>query len=186
MNREPTCVAEVYAHDAPVEPEKVTCSLKGPKVKLRFSIEVPLTRQRLWDRIADLRTFLCVDPYHSRVIPMRDELKPGVDLVLEHRVLALRFLRFGRLLTWHERVGYSFSDLSARGFGRGFPHIFTVRIEPSGEGALDSSRCRLVVEVKGKWTATWFPHWLRKAWLVFTCRIHARLLVKSFHAAEPS
>ncbi len=42
------------------------------------------------------------------------------------------------------------------------------------------------VLVKGKWTATWFPHWLRKAWLVFTCRIHARLLIKSFRAAEPS
>ncbi len=170
---------------AGVAPGRVACSLLGRAVKLRFDLEVPLGRNRLWERISDLETFLCIDPYHSKIIPMRRELKPGVDLALEHRVLAIRLLRFGRLLTWRERQGYSFSDLSARGPKRGFPHIFTVRIEQDRAGSLNWSR--LVVEVKGKWTATWLPHWFRRLWLVCTCRRHAYLLGRSFHQVkEPS
>jgi hypothetical protein len=90
---------------------------------------------------------------------------------LEHAAFGFTSIRFGRLLRWDEGRGYAFSDLSARGPGRGFPHVFFVTVEP-GEGA----RTWLRVRVRGRWTARWLPAVLRQWWLRYVCAEHARLL----------
>ena len=80
--------------------------------------------------------FVTIDPFHSRVIVLGPELRPGVALALEHRAFGLKFLRFGRLLSWREGRGYTFSDLSGRGGARGFfPHVFDFAVEPAATEA---------------------------------------------------
>lgn len=145
-----------------------------PVVKLAMEFEVPVSKDRLWEFVADLRTFLTTDPYHRRVIAMRKPIVPGTHLAIEHGLLGVTFYRFGRLLSWQEGRGYSFSDLSARGGRRGFPHVFEVIVEPDRQSPRDSSKLR--IEVKGRWTARMVPAVLRQWWLKFTCRWHRRLL----------
>lgn len=169
---------------------RVVCAVgRGSAVRLRIEVDVPCSGERLWRVVSDLPTFLCVDPYHRRVIPLRRPLEPGVHLAIEHGLAGIRFMRFGRLLAWREGRGYAFSDLSARGSHRGFPHVFVlelVPLRPPGGGndrdPLPLSRLR--IEVRGRWTARRVPVFLRRAWLVATCRLHASLLKRHFEALD--
>ena len=145
-----------------------------PSVRLSMELEVPVSKERLWEFVSDLGTFLVTDPYHRRMISMRKPLKPGDHLAIEHGLLGVSFFRFGRLLGWSEGNGYSFSDLSARGPRCGFPHIFEVAVETDRESPRECSKLR--IEVKGRWTARLVPIALRDWWLNFTCRRHLRLL----------
>lgn len=146
----------------------------GDRVSLRMELDVPGSLEQVWAVVSDLPRFGCIDPFHSRITVLGPELRPGVDLALEHRAFGRTFLRFGRLLYWHEGLGYAFSDLSARGPKHGFPHVFFVAIQPAAVGG--DNRTRLVIEVRGKWTARWVPRLVRGWWLKYVFAEHARLL----------
>src|SRR5262249_9789749 len=133
-------------------------SFRGSTVDLRIELEVTRSPVEVWEIIADLPRFACIDPFHSRIRVLGPALKPGVDLVLEHCAFGISFLRFGRLLSWREGHGYAFSDLSAHGPRRGFPHVFFVTLSPGESGACKGTR--LTVTVRGKWTARYVPLWV--------------------------
>jgi hypothetical protein len=153
---------------------RVSCGpFRGRAVNLRIELDVPRPPAAVWALVADFQRFACIDPFHSRVIVLGPALQPGVDLALEHRAFGVRLLRFGRLLYWRHGQGYAFSDLSARGPGHGFPHVFFVSVLPAACGEQAS---RLRVEVRGKWTARWLPLLLGQWWLRYVCHEHARLL----------
>jgi len=168
---------------APSVGARVRCDhSRGTVVDLRVELDVPQPPTEVWAIVKDLPRFACVDPFHERVIILGPTLKPGVELVLEHRAFGIRFRRFGRLLSWHEEQGYGFSDLSARGPGRGFPHAFFVTVAPAGLGKTE--RTRLTVRVRGKWTARFVPLWLGQWWLRYVCSEHARLLRAAFQESS--
>ena len=136
------------------------------------SLTVAQSREQLWAQIRDLPRFLTIDPFHDQVTLMRDQPVVGVDLVLSHNAFGRRFLRFGKIIGWREGVGYTFSDLSARGPRVGFPHVFMVSIEPQDDVS------RLTIRVRGRWTSRLIPVWLGRQWIRLVCREHARLLRK--------
>jgi hypothetical protein len=151
---------------------RVSCGHgRGTAVDLSIELDVPRPCREVWEVVADLPVFLCIDPFHAHVRILGPRLEVGVPLLLEHRAFGFTFPRFGRLLRWDEGRGYAFSDLSARGPGRGFPHAFFVTVEP-GQGG----NTRLRVRVRGRWTARWLPLWLGRWWLRYVCAEHARLL----------
>jgi hypothetical protein len=122
-------------------------------------LDVPLSARIVWGQLRDFRRFARQDPFHATIEVAGDIPRAGANLSLSHRYAGLRIARVGRILVWREQIGYSFSDLSARGPRRGFPHIFSYRIEPR------DNACRLKIEVRGLWTARWMPHWLARVWL---------------------
>lgn len=150
---------------------------RGRSVKLRLELDIQRPAAEVWSKVADLPAFLCIDPFHTRVVFLEAppaaglQPKPGLHLALEHEAFGIRFWRFGRLLHWREGCGYAFSDLSARGNGRGFPHVFFVSVAAAGAAA---SRVR--VEVRGKWTSRWIPVRWGAWWLRYVVHDHARLL----------
>lgn len=148
---------------------------RGRTIHARVRIATALSREEIWRRISDLPTFLTIDPFHERVTLMRAAPQAGVDLVLHHNALGRRFDRFGRVLWWREQDGFAFSDLSARGAARGFPHLFIYRIE-----AGDATSGVLLMEIKGRWTARFIPARLGRWWIAAVCRYHARLLRAAF------
>lgn len=147
---------------------------RGRSVSLGFELDVPLPAVDVWSRIARLEEFVCLDPFHCRVTLMRPAPGVGVDMVIEHAVLGIHLLRFGRILRWREGEGYAFSDMSRRGRRHGFPHVFFVRLVPFGE-----DRCRLTIEVRGRWTLPLVPARLGMIWLRWVANQHARILQKS-------
>jgi hypothetical protein len=158
---------------------RVFCGpFRGSTVDLRIELEVARSPVEVWENIADLPRFACIDPFHSRIRVLGPALKAGVDLVLEHCAFGISFLRFGRLLRWREGHGYAFSDLSAHGPRQGFPHVFFVTLTPAESG--DGKGTRLTVKVRGKWTARYVPLWVGQWWLRYVCSEHARLLGAAF------
>ena len=160
-------------HGGCVVDSQVSCAAgNGRQVEVVISLDVARSPEQLWLQVSDLPRFLTIDPFHHEVILMRDCPAKGVDLVLSHNAFARRFLRFGRILAWREGVGYTFSDLSARGPRVGFPHVFMVAIEPEG------CHSKLTIRVRGRWTSRMVPVWLGRLWIRLVCREHARLLRK--------
>jgi hypothetical protein len=156
---------------------RVTCGDgKGRSVQAVIALDVAMRPTELWAIIRDLPTFLTIDPFHDRVTLMRTHPEMGVDLALSHNAFGRRFLRFGRIIAWREGVGYTFSDLSARGPRHGFPHVFIVQIEPPACQCAAISR--MTIRVRGRWTSRLTPVWLGRAWIWLVCREHARLLRK--------
>ncbi len=154
---------------------RIDCPMpRKNRVKLGIELAIPKPAAVVWAVVADLPRFLCVDPYHSRIVYLGKDRRPGLELALEHRAFGFTVWRFGRLLSWREGAGYAFSDLSARGTASGFPHVFFVGIEPTDIGT------RLSVRVRGKWTAGWIPRPLVRLWLWYVCCEHARLLRAAF------
>jgi hypothetical protein len=157
---------------------------RGRGVSIRMEVDSTLSATQMWRRISDLPDFLTIDPFHEQVTPMRAKPCAGVDLALHHNVFGLRFVRFGRILSWREGRSYAFSDLSRhdrprqgrrqRGPRRGFPHVFFVDIIPQGE-----QRCQLVINVRGKWTSRLMPVVIARYWLHWVFLEHARLLMKA-------
>jgi len=156
---------------------RVRCKEVG-RTAVDLQIELFLDRpaSEVWSEMAEFTQFTCIDPFHDRVIVQAAELRPGVDLVLVHRIFGFRFLRFGRLLKWNEGHGYAFSDLSGSSKWHGFPHVFFYSVESTSDGVLQSSR--LTVSVRGKWTAPWAPRCVGMWWLRYVIYEHARLLRK--------
>jgi len=154
---------------------RIDCPMpRKNRVKLGIELAIPKPAAVVWAVVADLPRFLCVDPYHSRIVYLGKDRRPGLELALEHRAFGFTIWRLGRLLSWREGAGYAFSDLSARGTASGFPHVFFVGIEPTDIGT------RLSVRVRGKWTAGWIPRPLVRLWLWYVCCEHARLLRAAF------
>ncbi len=163
------------ARSAVVRSRVVDRSGRGRRVALRIELEVARSPAEVWDQMADLTEFVTIDPFHSRVIVLGTELRPGVALALEHRAFGVKFLRFGRLLRWREGRGYTFSDLSGRSGGRGFfPHVFDFAVEPAAPGG--PAATRLTVGIRGKWTSRRLPRRAGLWWFRYVCREHARLL----------
>ena len=155
---------------------------RGRRIVLAIEIEVARSPTEVWARIADFREFATIDPFHSRIIVLGPELRPGVALALEHRAFGVKFLRFGRLLWWREGRGYAFSDLSGRAGGLGvFPHIFDFAVGPAAPG---SGSTRLTVGIRGKWTSRRLPRWAALWWFRYVCREHARLLKAALNTCE--
>jgi hypothetical protein len=159
--------------DSRVRASQVSCSGgSGRQVEVVISLTVAQSPEQLWEQIRDLPRFLTIDPFHDQVTLMRDQPVVGVDLVLSHNAFGRRFLRFGKIICWREGVGYTFSDLSARGPRNGFPHVFMVAIEPQDDVS------RFTIRVRGRWTSRVVPVWLGRQWIRLVCREHARLLRK--------
>ena len=158
---------------------QVACTRRqGRNLEIVIALEVNRSPGELWNVVRDLPRFLTIDPFHDEITLMRDRPAVGVDLVLSHNAFGRRFLRFGRIVAWHEGAGYTFSDLSPRGPRTGFPHVFILEIEP-GESPLGQPiRSRLTIRVRGRWTSRLAPVWLGRLWVWLVCREHARLLRK--------
>lgn len=146
---------------------------RGRAVALRIDLEVPRPSDELWSLLADLPRFVLIDPFHTRLAVLGPKLQAGVQLGLEHQAFGVRFWRFGKLLSWREGCGYAFSDLSAKGKQRGFPHVFFVSLQAESGPA---PRSRLTIVVRGKWTSAWIPVRLGCCWLKYVAAAHARLL----------
>jgi hypothetical protein len=145
---------------------------KGRHIEAALALAIDQSPERLWHQISDLPRFLTIDPFHDQITLMRDKPAKGVDMVLSHNAFGRQFLRFGKILSWREGVGYTFSDLSARGPRVGFPHVFMVAIEP------ENTHSRLTIRIRGRWTSRLVPAWLGRLWIGAVCREHARLLRK--------
>ncbi len=147
---------------------------RGRGVRFGFELSIALPAEVVWRRVAELPTFLCVDPFHTRVAFLTSARAAGAELAIEHRAPGFRNVRFGRVLRWREGEGFAFSDLSRLGKNRGFPHVFHVSVQPNG-----SRDCRLRIDVRGKWTARRLPLTLGQWWLRYVAWEHARLLRKA-------
>lgn len=151
---------------------------RGRRIAARIEVHVARGAADVWNRARDLRRFLLLDPFHESVTLMRNPPAAGVDIAIHHNAYGYRFWRFGRILRWAEddTAGgghYSFSDLSAGDRLLGLPHVFYVSVEPHRN---NPERCRIVIEVRGKWTSRWIPRRLGHLWVWYVCRQHARLL----------
>jgi hypothetical protein len=149
-----------------------------------MEVNSTLSTGQMWKRVSDLPDFLTIDPFHEQVTLQRAQPCAGVDLALHHNMFGLRFVRFGRILSWREGRSYAFSDLSRhdrpregrrhRGRWQGFPHVFFVEIVSQGD-----DRCQLVIKVRGKWTSRLMPVVVARLWLRWVFIEHARLLMKA-------
>jgi hypothetical protein len=134
----------------------------------RAELDLPLSARTAWGRLRDFSRFASHDYFHAEVCIEGGAPRRGAALAIRHRFLAFGVDRVGRILRWREfdpadthPAGYSFSDLSARGPRRGFPHVFTYSLRPAGR---KDDRCRLEIAVRGRWTAP-VPRWAAKLWL---------------------
>jgi hypothetical protein len=157
-------------------------SIRRTAVSLRLEVLVAMDAAELWRRVADLPTFLTIDPFHEKITLMRREPAAGVDVVLWHNTFGRRSVRFGRILWWEEGRGYALSDISRRGPRCDFPHVFFIRVEPVRIDAVSADRgkcARLTIDVRGKWTSCWIPAAVGRCWMRWVMREHARLLRKA-------
>ncbi|HET6246228.1 MAG TPA: hypothetical protein VFE47_00880 [Tepidisphaeraceae bacterium] len=132
----------------------------GGAVCCRAVLHLPLPAISVWGQLRDFHRYASQDFFHADLAIDGHIPQAGARLKLSHRFLGIRIQRLGRILIWREGIGYSFSDLSQQGAKHGFPHIFSYRLEPTGE-----KNCRLHITVRGKWTARRIPKWAGKLWL---------------------
>jgi hypothetical protein len=116
-------------------------------VRCTAQLELPMSAITVWGQLRDFHRFAQQDLFHANIVIDGAIPRAGARLRMTHRYAGLRIDRVGRILVWRENVGYSFSDLSLRGPRRGFPHVFSYRLEATGPGS-----CRLHVAVRGLWT----------------------------------
>ena len=153
------------------------------RVHLAGTFLIPLPASAVWGQMRCFTHFVGLDPFHAQ-IRSADGLstsRAGVPIILGHKFGPLRLDRIGRILRWREGRGYSFSDLSRAGNHSGFPHIFTYDLSPRGQ---DCSR--LIVTVRGHWTAMRLPPWIIRLWLRWVLghtlhTIRNRLLMIALH-----
>jgi hypothetical protein len=153
--------------------------LSGRRIFLQIELDVPLAQSEAWRRVADVERFLCIDPFHTRVVVRGARPAAGVGLALEHRAFGARLWRVGRWLTWREGHGYAFSDLSRRNRQQGFPHVFFVDVAPLAAAGGVNAWSRVTMTVRGKWTAP-IPSRVGMLWLRYVVAEHARLLGRAF------
>ncbi len=132
------------------------------RVTLAAEIELPMDSTTAWELMRDFRTFACLDVFHRRVELDGPSPGAGVGFLLHHGLAGIELARVGRILRWDEGRGYAFSDLSRRGPGHGFPHVYTYELLPLGPG-----RSRFVLGVRGRWTARRLPRVVVRLWLTW-------------------
>lgn len=150
------------------------------RVHARGSVEIPLPSSTVWGQMRDLAHFLCIDPLHARVLVERGcagAALLGTNVRIEHRLLGIGPDRVGRVLRYVEGRGFAVSDLSTRGVHVGFPHVCQYELEEGGAGL-----ARLHVSARGKWTATWMPRWMVRAWLWWILRSTESMIREHFAA----
>ncbi|MCX5660970.1 MAG: hypothetical protein NTW19_14795 [Planctomycetota bacterium] len=129
------------------------------RVRLWVEVGLPIEARRVWLHVRRVERFATRDPFHWRV-SLDGPARVGCAMVIEHRYAGWRVDRVGRILRWDEGRGYAFSDLSKRGPGVGFPHIYEYRVAATGAGS-----CMVIVRVRGTWTARAWPRWAVRLWL---------------------
>jgi hypothetical protein len=138
------------------------------RVHAAGSIDLLLPARTVWGQMRDVAGFLCIDPLHTRVLVEQGRHGAtllGSNVLIEHRVLGVGPDRLGRVLKFDEGRGFAVSDLSKRGVKVGFPHVCVYELEE-----IDATHSRIHVSARGKWTATWMPRWMVKAWLWWILR----------------
>jgi hypothetical protein len=151
---------------------------RGRSIGATIELRLPISPELLWRRVADLPSFLTIDPFHDRVTLAGGPPRVGMAMTLHHQIFGWALDRQSRLLRWDEGVGYSFSDLSSHCPGEWFPHVFHVDVEPivDQNKLLVQATSRLRVRVVGKWTNGFIPVCLSRFWVLYVMREHARLL----------
>lgn len=140
---------------------KIVISQHGA-VTCAAQVNLPLSATAAWGQLRDFARYAQQDFFHADIEIEGDIPRSGAAIRLTHRYAGLSVCRHGRILTWREGVGYSFSDLSFRGPRAGFPHVFRYHLEQRGESA-----CQLQITVRGLWTAQWIPRWAARLWLLW-------------------
>jgi hypothetical protein len=130
------------------------------RVTCRATVEIPVGAAVTWGQLRDFRRFAAQDFFHAAVRVGAGGVRRGADLEIDHRFGPFRTTRVGRILSWRENDGYSFSDLSARGPRVAFPHVYRYRLRSMGAG-----RCAVEVTIAGLWTTRPMPRWLVRLWL---------------------
>lgn len=139
--------------------KEITISSSGA-IRCRAALDLPLCLTSVWGQIRDFDTFAQLDLFHSAIRIEGGVARQGAALEMQHRYGPFAVRRIGRILVWKENFGYSFSDLSRRGPRKGFPHVFSYRLESTSE-----QTCRLQISVTGRWTARFIPRPVAKLWL---------------------
>ena len=132
------------------------------RVTCRATFELPVSQSVAWGQLRDFRRFAAQDFFHASVRVSPGGPRAGAALELDHRFGPFRATRVGRILSWRELEGYSFSDLSPRGPRHAFPHVYRYRLRP-----LAPARCRVEITVAGLWTTRWLPGPLVRLWLAW-------------------
>jgi hypothetical protein len=127
-------------------------------VDCRAVLDLHLGAASVWGQLRDFSRYAQQDFFHADVVVEGGIPHAGAKLTLSHRYGGFHVRRVGRILVWRENSGYSYSDLSQRGPARGFPHVFSYRLQLTGENST-----RLEIRVRGKWTARLIPRWAAKA-----------------------
>ena len=138
-------------------------------VDCHAALALPLPAARVWGQLRDFKTYARSDLFHANIDIDGGVARGGAALRITHRFFIFQVERVGRICGWKELAGYSFSDLSAADPRRGFPHIFSYKIEPVSDGL-----CKLHIRVRGKWTAKWLPRWIVRLWLYWIVQHIAR------------
>jgi hypothetical protein len=135
-------------------------------VRCHACLEIPLAGMSVWGQLRDFSRFARQDFFHDVLEISGGEPRGGAEILLVHRYAFFAVRRKGRICWWREGVGYSFSDLSLTGPRRGFPHVFSYRIEQAAE----ANACRLMIGVRGRWTASFVPRAMARVWLWWVFR----------------
>ena len=165
------------------------------RVDASASIDLHLSASVVWGQMRDIAHFLTIDPLHFRVRGDRKKNQGdkesandrqhitsnpvGTGLVIEHRFLGIGPDRRSRILRWKEGEGYAVSDLSRLGNQCGFPHVCVYEINTNSV-----TTSRLLVSVRGKWTATWMPRWATRLWLWWVLKSTATHITRHFELFE--
>jgi hypothetical protein len=140
---------------------RVTVGRRG-RVECFARLELPLSAGRAWGQLRDFRTFAAQDFFHTGVRVRGDVPRAGAAIEIPHQFGPFRVTRVGRILSWEEGSGYSFSDLSRRRPRAAFPHAYRYEVN-----SLDAARCCLDVSIRGRWTLRILPRWLVRLWLAW-------------------
>lgn len=144
------------------------------QVDLLHRSRLPLSAAAAWAELADFERYACLDYFHRSVELDGERPAAGVGIRIRHGLFGIGFDRVGRILRWRPGRGWAFSDLSARGAGVGFPHVYLLSVEPDGADA-----CRLTARVTGRWTLRVLPRPLVRLWLTL---VMTRIGVELDHA----
>jgi len=132
------------------------------RVDAVLEFEYPLNATAVWGQMRHMAEFATHDPFHASVAIAGGRPVAGAEIRIVHGLGPFCFARVGRILRWREGVGYAFSDLSRRGTKVGFPHVYSYEVKQFAPGA-----CRFRLAVRGRWTASWLPRIVVRAWLAW-------------------